>query len=147
MWIASILTYRLVVTSRRADEKIFWLEAQADANQKLAFTALVPVLDRFADVRMSVAFIGPSLPPLTDESSDIPQEIQDYVTTTGMGVALYHSPQDQSTCDHLTSGPMIAESEVRDGRCHFEERFGGSNSWVLLDEVLQVAEVRVAGIQ
>lgn len=89
---------------------------------------------------MTVAFIGPSLPVLPDDEV-VPQEIRDYSESMDLGVALYRSPQDQSTCDHLTAGPMIASSSVVDGRCHFFEPFGGSNSWVLLDQTLEAVEV------
>jgi hypothetical protein len=90
---------------------------------------------------MTVAFIGPSLPPLTGDD-DIPQEIRDYSESTGYGVALFKSPQDQSTCAHLTADIMIKESGVVDNRCRFYETFSGSNSFVLLDQTLKVEEVR-----
>lgn len=93
-------------------------------------------------MRISVAFIGPSLPALPDDL-DVPEEIRAYTTETGSGVVLFNSPQDQTTCDHLTADPMIAESSVVDERCHFYERFSGSNSWVVLDETIEVAEVRM----
>jgi len=72
---------------------------------------------------------------------DVPEQVRDYSNANGFGVALFTSPQDQSTCNHVTADLMIAESSIVDGRCHFFEPFGGSNSWVLLDRALEAPEV------
>jgi hypothetical protein len=89
---------------------------------------------------MSVAFMGPSLPALTDDIN-VPDEIKEYSRTTGSGIVVFKSPQDQTTCSHLNAELMIAESSVVNDRCLFYERFGGSNSWVVLDDTIDVAEV------
>ena len=110
------------------DEPVFWLEAEAvEGGQTLHFTATVPVLDRFAGARITAALIGPGLPALTTDTdtSNVPQDVVTYAEENGHGVSIYKSPEDQSTCDHLQSEAMSAESEVVDGRCHFYERFGG----------------------
>jgi hypothetical protein len=118
---------------------VFWLEAEAeDANQTFAFTVTVPVLDRFEDVRISVAIIGQSLPALQDNVV-VPDDVRGFIDETGDGVVLFDSPQDQSTCSHLEE-VMNEASSIVDDRCHFYEPFGGSNSWVVLDREYNMPE-------
>jgi len=87
-----------------------------------------------------VAWFGPSLPPFPEDVV-VPDEIREYSNQTATGVALFQSPQDQTTCDHLTADAMKGESTVVDDRCLFYERFGGSNSWVVLDQEIVAAAV------
>jgi hypothetical protein len=89
---------------------------------------------------MSVAFTGPDLPALTDDVN-VPEEVRQYSLETGFGVLLINSPQDQTTCDHLASDLMKQESSVVDGRCLFYDQFGGSNSWVVMDETVPAPAV------
>jgi hypothetical protein len=123
-----------------ADEPIFWLEAQVEKNQTLSITVTVPVIDRFEDARISVAVIGPSLPAL-DDSIVVPDDVRAYSQETGSGVAVLNSPQDQTSCDHLTAELVTEASSVVDNRCHFYEPFGGLSSWVVLDKSLNAPEV------
>jgi hypothetical protein len=123
------------------DDPVFWLEAEADENQQLKFTAIVPTLDRFEDVRMSVVIIGPSLPALPDDAN-VPDAVVDALAGDGgyMGAVLYESRADQSNCDHLKA-IMGDASSVVDNRCNFYEPFAGSNSWVVMDEEFAVQAV------
>jgi hypothetical protein len=84
---------------------------------------------------MSVAFIAEGLPVMTN-ATNVPSDVLAYQTSQpGLGIAVFKSPVDQTTCDHLQMF-MRESSSVVDGRCHFYEPFGGSNSWVTLDEEL-----------
>jgi hypothetical protein len=75
------------------------------------------------------------LPALVDDAGVVPATVSAAVPA-GEGAVLFASPQDQSSCDHLQSGPMSDSTEVTDGRCHFHEEYGDSHSWTLLDENL-----------
>jgi len=121
------------------DDPIQWYEADVSAGQPLYFTVTIPEIERFADTRMAVVFLGPGLEDLSSDVG-IPDSIVDYATANGMGGALFKSPEDQSTCGHLTSQTMIDAVTVKDSRCHFYEPFGGSNLWVVMDEELIAPE-------
>jgi len=123
------------------DNPINWLEAAADADQELKFTITVPVIDRFVDVRMSAVFIGPGLPTLlASQNTGVPNSVLQYAADNAMGGMVFKSPQDQSTCNHLTSQIMIDASTVKDGRCHFYEPFTSSNLWVVMDRIISATE-------
>lgn len=121
------------------EHPVMWYEVQSDEQQQLKFTVTVPVIDRFENARMSVAIIGPGLEALQDDDS-LPDSVKQYAIDMGMGAMIYNSPQDQSSCDHLTSPEMISEVTVKDRRCHFYEPFGGSNLWVILDDIITLPE-------
>lgn len=121
------------------EHPVMWFEAEASKDQQLKFTITVPVIDRFENERMSAVFIGPGLPALSVDAV-LPDSVKQYVDTTGMGGKIYNSPQDQSSCEHLTSPEMESEVTVKDGRCHFYEPFGGSNLWVIMDDIITVPE-------
>jgi len=110
-------------------------ENTGGADSSFYVGVLVPVIDRFRDVRPNALLIGPGLPSLNDEEWNIvPEEVQaDPVWGNAeYGAILLQSPEDQTTCDHL--GTVMSEaSTVRNGRCDFYEPFGGSNSWPTLD--------------
>jgi len=117
------------------DDPIQWYEATTvDAGQLLHFTLTVPEIERFREARMTAAIVGPGLPEAEDAAGRVPDAVMDYTTANGLGIAVFDSPEDQSTCGHLTSKLMFNSSTVKDGRCHFYEPFGGSNLWVVLDE-------------
>ena len=120
------------------EDPVQWFEASASANQELKFTVTVPVLDRFEFVRMSAVFLGPGLPPISPQDTTLPDSVRQYAAEAGVGGVVFDSPLDQSSCDHLTSEEMKRETTVKDGRCHFYEPFGGSNLWVVMDEVLTI---------
>ena len=115
------------------NDPIAWYEATTTENQLLEFTITVPVIPRFEDVRMSVVIVGEGLPDLNQDGS-VPDAVKDYVDSEGVGAVVFHSPEVQSTCAHLTSEEMIEATTVQDSRCHFYEPFGGSNFWVVLDD-------------
>lgn len=119
------------------DAPIFWLTTSAAAKQNLSFTALVPLLQRFDPVRLSVLVIGPGLPSLNDSVS-VPVEARNAIGS-GEGGVLFESPTDQSTCDHLEE-VMTANTVVSDGRCVFHEPYSDTYSWVLLDRMLETIE-------
>jgi len=123
------------------ENPVNWLEATADADQELKFTITIPAIDRFADVRMSTVFIGPGLPTLLPaQNTGVPTSVLQYAADNAMGGMVFKSPQDQSTCDHLTSPTMIDASTVKDGRCNFYEPFTSSNLWVIMDNILAAPE-------
>eukprot|EP00560_Eucampia_antarctica_P007106 CAMPEP_0197828802 /NCGR_PEP_ID=MMETSP1437-20131217/5325_1 /TAXON_ID=49252 ORGANISM="Eucampia antarctica, Strain CCMP1452" /NCGR_SAMPLE_ID=MMETSP1437 /ASSEMBLY_ACC=CAM_ASM_001096 /LENGTH=602 /DNA_ID=CAMNT_0043430189 /DNA_START=118 /DNA_END=1924 /DNA_ORIENTATION=- len=123
------------------EDPINWLEAEAVAGQDLKFTITVPVIDRFASVRMSAVFIGPGLPALLpEENTGVSNDILQYAADNVMGGVVFKSPQVQTNCDHLHSQEMIDATTVKDGRCDFYEPFGGSNMWVVMDDVITVSE-------
>ena len=101
----------------------------------MKFTVTVPVIERFKDTRMSVVFVGPDLPALSTNPS-VPESIRTYANNNEWGGMVFHSPKNQSTCQHLSSKEMIISTTVKDDRCHFYEPFGGSNLWVVMDEIL-----------
>merc|ERR1712107_334074 len=73
----------------------------------------------------------------SNDQEKIPDEIKDFVAnqeSDGVGVSVFHSPLDQSSCDHLKSGIMNEVSTIKEGRCNFYEPFGGSYMWVVMDE-------------
>ena len=117
-----------------------WLEGDVDKDQLMYFTVLVPVLKRFADVRMSVVFLGPGLPSLdSQDTSSVPTTIVDYAQSQGagnVGMQIFKSAQDQSTCAHVTSSYMLDFVDIADDRCRFYEAFGAMEDWVLMDETL-----------
>jgi len=122
------------------DQPVFWLDAQTETeNQTLHFTVTIPVIERFEDVRMSVVIIGPDLPSLSADAN-VPEDVSNYINENNMGASLFESLANQTTCDHLQS-VMGDASSVVDDRCHFYEPFGGSNSWVVLDESYPVETV------
>jgi hypothetical protein len=84
---------------------------------------------------------GPGLPNL--QSSDCPGPCNQFYNAevrANEGALLFESPEDQSTCDHVQSEEMNAVTEVQDGRCHFYEEYGGSHSWVLIDQNFMAAD-------
>lgn len=107
------------------------MKLEADAGQRLSFTAGLPVIDRFANVRMVVAVIGPGLPALSD-TAQIPSAVRNAIPS-GEGAVLFESPEDQSTCNHVMSNEMQSSSEVKNNRCHFHEEYGDTHSWTLID--------------
>ena len=121
------------------EDPIRWFEADATEGQELKFTVTVPVIDRFEDVRMSVVFLGPGLPTLSTNSS-VPESITNYANNNDLGGTVFHSPSDQSSCEHLTSQEMVDATSVKEDRCHFYEPYGGSNLWVVLDNILLAPE-------
>lgn len=132
-------------THTHTDHPVTWYEAQVEQNQDIFFTITVPEIERFASTRMSTVILSPALPSLTNSSNNsnyIPEAVRAYADANGMGGLLFESPQDQSSCDHLTSPTMIDAVTVKDGRCHFYEPFGGSNLWTIMDEAFVAPEVR-----
>lgn len=128
-------TYRIST----CDAPVMWLKGYFDAGQSMEFTLGLPELDRFEDVRTAVVIIGPGLPELVDEYDIVPQSVKDAIRE-GEGALLVAAPDDQSTCAHIQSEEMGKSSEVKDGRCHFYEEFGGSYNWVLQDDIAFAAE-------
>lgn len=121
------------------EHPVNWLEAVVVAEQKMKFTVTVPVINRFVDVKMSTVFIGPGLPTLSEDSG-IPNSVMQYATDNDMGGVIFKSPQNQSTCEHLTSQIMIDSTTVKDGRCHFYEPYSDSNLWVVMDNIISAPE-------
>lgn len=122
------------------DAPVFWLEADADEAQKLILTVGVPALERVRDVRISFAVVGPSLPALP-ANVEVPAVVRDSVRA-GSGAVVVNVAADQTTCDHVKSHTMGSSTEVVDNRCEFCEELGGSHSWVLIDDEIQVVAVR-----
>jgi len=121
------------------EHPVTWYEAEAEKNQELKFTSLVPVIERFVDVLMTSVFIGPGLPTLPG-NSNVPNSVAQYAEENGFGGVVFKSNQDQTTCDHLTSKEMIDTSAVLNGRCTFYEPFSNSSLWVLSDDIIKVPE-------
>ena len=119
------------------DNPIAWYNAEGSVDQEFKFTITLPVIERFKDVRMSTIIIGEGLPELPSDIY-VPAEVSNYLSENNVGAVAFVSPDDQSTCDHLTSPEMINEVSVVDDRCHFYEPFGGSNLWVVMDEVYKL---------
>lgn len=123
------------------DYPIAWYEAAGAKDQEFKFTITIPVIDRFKDVRMSTVIIGEALPLLNETDSDnanVPSSILQYMSDNSLGGVVFNSPADQSTCDHLSSMEMMQSTSIVDQRCHFYETFGGSNLWVISDEVYKL---------
>merc|ERR1740123_2813239 len=98
------------------DKPVFWLKAaNAKEKQPLFMTVVVPLIERFADVRISVLVIGPGLPELSsDEMAKVPAEVLAQIPS-GEGAALLESPEDQRSCSHL--GEVMSEhSDIKDDR-------------------------------
>jgi hypothetical protein len=117
-----------------------WFNAMATEGQILTLSVVIPALERFTDVRMSVAVLGPNLTSVDDLIAvDLPDQVLNYANQTeGFGAELFKSPQDQSTCAHVESEVFNKHTKVVDGRCHYHEQFGDTNTWVLLDTSLVV---------
>lgn len=123
------------------DHPVNWYEAAGTKDQEFKFTITIPVIERFEAVRMNAVIIGEGLPPISQDDindSFVPASVLDYMTANNLGGVVFNSPVDQSTCDHLTSPEMATEVTVKDGRCHFYEPFGGSNLWVVMDDVYKL---------
>mmetsp|Transcript_54530 Transcript_54530/g.100920 ORF Transcript_54530/g.100920 Transcript_54530/m.100920 type:complete len:645 (+) Transcript_54530:53-1987(+) len=126
-------SYRILT----CDAPVFWLSAEdVVVGQNLSFTVTIPVIDRFADVRVHVLVIGPGLPSLSSEDEAlVPAEALAAISASE-GAVLYVAPEDQSSCAHLYSEMMTMASDVTDGRCHFHEPYGDTHTWVVLDDML-----------
>lgn len=112
----------------------------------------VPVIERFQDIRVAVAVIGPGLP--TAGIAQLPAEVQAQVPA-GMGVHVVPGEPDQSTChftdDPLSTGQLTGEAPYGahtnahapfaanftwGPRCHYHEDWAGSDMWVVQDELV-----------
>jgi hypothetical protein len=133
------------LTSRvfTCEDPIFWLDTEAVIpGQELAFTVGVPLVDRFEGVRMTVVFMGPSLPALLPDGHELPEDITDLLESdSSLGAIVFESPEDQSTCDHLKSEAMREHTEVMEGRCFFFEEHTGTANWIILDDAIEAPEV------
>ena len=58
-------------------------------------TLTVPVIERFREARMSVAIVGPGLPPAEEAAEQVPDAVLDHATSNGLGIAVFDSPADQ----------------------------------------------------
>lgn len=121
------------------DNPVSWYEAAGSKDQEFKFTVTVPVIERFEDVRMTAVIIGEGLPQLLqDDSKFVPPSVLNYMSANNLGGVMFNSPVEQSTCDHLTSPEMAVETTIEQDRCHFYEPFGGSNLWVIMDDVYKL---------
>ena len=117
------------------EHPIHWYEVTGNV---IRMTISIPAVPRFKDVRISGVVVGPNLPP-PPAFTLIPQSILQYVTDNDLGMITFASPKDQTTCDHVQSTQMKGATSVLNGRCHFHEKYSGSNMWVIYDDtVLEV---------
>lgn len=118
------------------ESRATWIEFENPSADFMFYVGvLVPVVERFSEVRADAVIIGPGLPSLTEEEwALVPEEVKASLLwqDASVGAILHRSPQDQSTCDHLGT-VMTESSSVKNGRCDFFEPFGQSNSWPILD--------------
>jgi len=94
-----------------APDHALWLVLEAAAGTPLHLSLALPVLARLAQARPSIAVLGPGLPTI-----DLPLEIP-----PGVG------------------GILLETSDVAEPR-FFHEPFTGTDSWILLDETVDLPE-------
>lgn len=88
-----------------------WLRFEAEAGQEIFLQIGIPVIDRLRDYRPSMAVVGPGLP-----HAEVPFELP-----PGCGIQAF-----------ATNG--VREPEF------FAEKFTGTDSWILRDEVFTLPE-------
>jgi len=110
LWMEDIDVSQVAYTELTETDRALWLAFDADAGTRLDLSLGVPVIDRLAGYRPSLAVLGPGLPPI-----ELPLE----------------APPDVGGVAFDTAG-----KEPR----FFHEPFTGTDSWILLEEAVDLPE-------
>ena len=110
LWVEDIDVSQVAYSELTETDRALWLAFDADAGTRLDLSLGVPVSDRLAGYRPSLAVLGPGLPPI-----ELPLE----------------APPDVGGVAFDTAG-----IEPR----FFHEPFTGTDSWILLEEAVDLPE-------
>ncbi len=111
LWMTDIDVSQVAYVELSDEVPALWLAFDADAGTRLDLSLGIPVLDRLADYRPNLAVLGPGLPAI-----DLPFEI----------------PPD-------VGGVPFESARLGEPR-FFREPFTGTDSWILLDEAVNLPE-------
>jgi hypothetical protein len=110
LWMEDIDVSQVAYSELTETDRALWLAFDANAGTRLDFSLGVPVIDRLAEYRPSLAVLGPGLPTI-----DLPFEAPPSV------------------------GGVVFETAGTEPR-FFHEPFTGTDSWILLEEAIELPE-------
>ena len=128
----------------------FWLSfAAPTTNYTLMVGGSVPVIERFQQIRVAAAVIGPGLP--LDNLSQLPSELQAQIPE-GMGAVAVSGVQNQTDCAFLDAPVSVGAYSAQYNaaapsatnfswgpRCFFREGFTSVDIWVVQDELVRLS--------